>query len=47
MEGYGSDKQTEMGAFPFSQPMSKDENDELRQQLKYMGGCKHQLMKSK
>ena len=36
-----------MGAFPFSQPMPTDENDELRQQLKYMGGCKCQPLESK
>ena len=44
MEGYGNDKPADVGAYPFSQPVPKDEHDELRQQLQYMGGCEYRLV---
>ncbi len=49
LDGYGNDNQGEIGAFPFSQSMPNDENDELRQQLKHMGGskCFPQFQRSK
>ena len=36
--GYGDDRQQELDAFPFSQPLQKDDDAELRQKLKDMGG---------
>ncbi|KAJ8313046.1 hypothetical protein KUTeg_010419 [Tegillarca granosa] len=41
-EGYGDDRQDHLDAFPFSQPApaaKKDEDAELRRQLKNMGGA--------
>ncbi|KAK3084994.1 hypothetical protein FSP39_022547 [Pinctada imbricata] len=46
-DGYGRDKQEHLDAFPFSQPLppNKDEDAELRRQLKNMGGAsKKQFM---
>lgn len=38
IEGYGTDNQNTLGAFPFSQPViTKDEDAELRGKLKHMG----------
>ena len=38
IEGYGEDHQDHLDAFPFSQPLPRDENAEFRRQLKHMGG---------
>ncbi len=41
MSGYGKDKaEISAGAYPFT----KDENEELKQQLKYMGGCEYDFI---
>lgn len=39
IEGYGHDNQETLDAFPFSQPLPSnvDEDAELRRQLKHMG----------
>jgi len=43
IEGYGDDRQQELDAFPFSQPVVRDDDAELRHKLKDMGGGIHTL----
>lgn len=39
IEGYGDDRQQQLDAFPFSQPIPQGDDDaELRHKLKDMGG---------
>lgn len=43
--GYGDDRQQELDAFPFSQPLQRDDDAELRHKLNNMGGAsKKQFM---
>ncbi|CAH1801840.1 unnamed protein product [Owenia fusiformis] len=37
-QGYGTEGQVNMGAFPYSKDVATDENEELKKQLKHMGG---------
>ena len=39
IEGYGDDRQQELDAFPFSQPVVRDDDAELRHKLKDMSGA--------
>jgi hypothetical protein len=43
IEGYGDDRQQELDAFPFSQPVVRDDDAELRHKLKDMSGGIHTL----